>query len=83
MHNNTVVYIPATLPSAGSRTGTKRHPDTQFVVCQLIMYPQEVFSQNVWLKGMEALTLDNVVFDLASLPLIRVKTQIPLFNPLY
>ena len=45
----------------------KRHPDTQFVVCHLLA-PRGLVQENVWLKGMEALTLDNVVFDLASLP---------------
>ena len=39
----------------------------QFVVCHLLA-PRGLAQEDVWLKGMEALTLDNVVFDLASLP---------------
>lgn len=72
MHNNTVVFdigrYPAECwqPEALARA-IKRHPDTQFVVCHLLA-PRGLVQENVWLKGMEALTLDNVVFDLASLP---------------
>ena len=33
-----------------------------------MLAPRGLVQENVWLKGMEALTLDNVVFDLASLP---------------
>lgn len=72
MHNNTVVFdigrYPAECwqPEALARA-IKRHPDTQFVVCHLLA-PRGLVQENVWIKGMEALTLDNVVFDLASLP---------------
>ena len=72
MHNNTVVFdigrYPAECwqPEALARA-IKRHPDTQFVVCHLLA-PRGLVQEDVWLKGMKALTLDNVAFDLASLP---------------
>ena len=61
MHNNTVVFdigrYPAECwqPEALARA-IKRHPDTQFVVCHLLA-PRGLVQENVWLKGMEALTL--------------------------
>ena len=43
-----------------------RHPGLQFVVCHLLA-PQGRSYEREWRDAMEALNLDNVVFDLASL----------------
>ena len=72
MHNNTVVFDIGRYPAEcwqpeALAHAIKRHPDTQFVVCHLLA-PRGLVQEDVWLKGMEALTLDNVAFDLASLP---------------
>lgn len=44
----------------------KRHPRLQFVVCHLLA-PQGRHYEKDWREAIEALNLDNVVFDLASL----------------
>lgn len=45
----------------------RRHPSVQFVVCHLLA-PQGRAHEAEWREGMRALALENVAFDLASLP---------------
>lgn len=71
-HNNVVVLdigrygSDCWQPQALARA-IRRHPDTQFVVCHLLA-PQGRGYEHIWREGVQALALENVVFDLASLP---------------
>ena len=86
-HHHTVVFDigrqnnPCWQPENLAKAA-KRHPSLQFVVCHLLA-PQGLAQKDAWFEALNMLNLENVVFDISSLPASQKPETYPYPTAIY